>query len=211
MKIKIAPSILSADFSKLEEEVKAVEAAGADLLHLDIMDGHFVPNITFGPVVVKALKGTTKLPLEAHLMISNPLEFIEPFAKAGADIINFHIESVDLETAKSVIEAIKKAHKVPAVTVNPITHIDAIKPLLNDVEMVMIMSVNPGFAGQFFIDVTEKIKKLRSIYKGDIQVDGGINAETGKLVREAGANVLAAASYIFKSKDYGKAISNLRG
>jgi ribulose-phosphate 3-epimerase len=210
MMIKVAPSILAADFSRLGEEIKKVEAAGADMIHIDVMDGHFVSNITIGPVIVQSLKKITKLTLEAHLMISDPLKYIDAFADAGADLIGFHIEAVDLETAKKVIAKIKSRKKLAEVVINPPTDLSAIKPLLDSVDMVLVMSVNPGFAGQSFIDVTAKIRELRKIFKGDIQVDGGINDKNAKLVKDAGANILAAASYIFKSKDYKEAIRKLK-
>lgn len=213
--IKIAPSILSADFSRLESEIKAVEAAGADMIHIDVMDGHFVPNITIGPFVVKSLSKVTTLPLDVHLMIKEPEKFIKAFSEAGSDIISFHIEAVS--DPKSVIDEIKSYSKMPAIALNPDGDISRIEPYLNDVKMVLLMSVFPGFAGQKFIpSVLYSISKLREIIKAkgldtDIEVDGGINQQTAVEVTKAGANILVAGSYIFAAKDYKRAINSLRG
>jgi len=206
VKIKIAPSILSADFGNLASEVKKVEAAGADLIHVDVMDGHFVPNITMGPLVVKALRQITKLPLDVHLMIENPDKFIPQFAKAGADIITIHVEaSKDLSAD---IELIKKHGAKPGVVVNPATPVEKVFPVLDKVVMVLLMSVNPGFEGQKFMpEVLGKIIKLKqhSLEIGnstlDIEVDGGINLETAPEIIKAGANVLVAGSAIFYADD----------
>ncbi|MFA6431599.1 MAG: ribulose-phosphate 3-epimerase [Candidatus Margulisiibacteriota bacterium] len=212
--IKIAPSILSADFSSLGEEIARVEKAGADLIHIDVMDGHFVPNITIGPLIVKACRKITKLPLDVHLMIESPDRFIPDFAKAGADIITIHVEA-----SKNLFEDIEliKQHNVKAgVVVNPATPIEMVFPVLDKVSMVLIMSVNPGFEGQKFMpEVLEKIRKLKAESRKqnaeiDIEVDGGINAETAKEVIKAGANVLVAGSAIFYSKDYEKVICGLK-
>jgi len=214
MKIKIAPSILSADFSKLGIEIKAVESAGADMIHVDVMDGHFVPNITIGPLVVKALKRITRLPLDVHLMIENPDKYIGPFAKAGADII-----SIQAEASKNMerdIKLIRKFNVKPAVVINPKTPIKKIIKVLDKVMMVLIMSVNPGFEGQKFMQgVLPKIKALRNIInskklKVDIEVDGGINLETAKLVVKAGANVLVAGSAVYYSNNYRSVIQGLK-
>jgi ribulose-phosphate 3-epimerase len=212
--VKIAPSILSADFSHLEEEIKKVEKAGADLIHIDVMDGHFVPNITIGPLVVKACRQVTKLPLDVHLMIENPEKFIPDFAKAGADIITIHVEA-----AKSLvedIELIKQYDVKPGVVINPATPVEKVFSVLDKVAMVLLMSVNPGFEGQKFIpEVLDKIKQLRLLVVSrklsvDIEVDGGINLITAKEVIKAGANVLVAGSAIFYANDYQKTIKQLR-
>lgn len=212
--IKIAPSILSADFTRLGEEMKKVEQAGADLIHIDVMDGHFVPNITIGPLIVLACKKITKLPLDVHLMIENPDRYIPDFAKAGADIITIHAE-----TSKSLdedIELIMQNNVKPGVVVNPATPIESIFQVLDRVAMVLIMSVNPGFAGQKFMpEVLPKIRQLRSLVVSrklsvDIEVDGGINLETAREVVKAGANVLVAGSAIFYSDDYKKVICGLK-
>jgi ribulose-phosphate 3-epimerase len=219
--VKIAPSILSADFRHLEEEIKKVEAAGADLIHIDVMDGHFVPNITIGPVVVKACRRATKLPLDVHLMIENPDQYIEPFAKAGADIITIHVEaSKDLIAD---IELIRRNGVKPGVVVNPATPIELVFGVLDKVDMVLIMSVNPGFAGQQFMpEVLEKIKTLKSLVVNlacrqagrkllvDIEIDGGITPETAKEVVAAGANILVAGSAVFGAKDYREVIKQMQ-
>ena len=214
MTIKVAPSILSADFGRLGEEVKAVESAGADLIHVDVMDGHFVPNITIGPLVVSALSKITKLPLDVHLMIENPDKYIQPFAKAGAGIISIHAEaSKDLEND---IEKIKQLGVKPAVVLNPKSGIKMIEKVLDKVAMVLLMTVNPGFEGQKFMpEVVAKIKELRSIIEKrklnvDIEVDGGINLQTAQEAVRAGANVLVAGSAIYWSKDYKSVIDGLK-
>ena len=214
MAIKIAPSILSADFGRLSEEVKAVEKAGADMIHVDVMDGHFVPNITIGPLVVSALSKITKLPLDVHLMIDNPDRYIAPFAKAGANILSIHAEaSKDLEKD---IELIKSLGVKAAVVINPKTGIKTIEKVLDKVSMVLLMTVNPGFEGQKFMpEVLVKIKELKQAIDGrgldvDIEVDGGINLDTAREVVKAGANVLVAGSAIYWSKDYKAVIDGLK-
>jgi ribulose-phosphate 3-epimerase len=209
-KILIAPSILSADFSKLGQEIKDAEKAGADWIHVDVMDGHFVPNLTVGPVVVKAVRPVTKLPLDVHLMIENPEKYVESFAKAGADIITFHIEAED--DPKEVIKLIRYFKKKVGVSIRPKTDLKPIEPILSMVDMVLVMTVEPGFAGQEFIfDCLPKIENLRKIFKKDIQVDGGINASTAVEVRSSGANVIVAGTAVFGTKNYEEAIKNLRG
>jgi len=209
VKIKIAPSILSADFSNLEKEIKKVEKAGADYIHIDVMDGHFVPNITMGPLVVKAVKKCSKLPLDVHLMIENPDKYIESFAKAGADIITIQVEaSTDITRD---IELIKKHGAKPGLVVNPETAIDKVFPYLDKIDMVLVMSVHPGFAGQkFMAEVLPKIKQLREKTDIEIEIDGGISLETAPLAIQAGANVLVAGSAIFYSKDYKQVIKQLK-
>ena len=214
MTIKVAPSILSADFGRLGEEVKAVESAGADMIHVDVMDGHFVPNITIGPLVVSALSKITKLPLDVHLMIENPDKYIQPFAKAGAGIISIHAEaSKDIEND---IKQIEQLGVKPAVVLNPKSGIKMIEKVLDKVVMVLLMTVNPGFEGQKFMpEVVAKIKELRSIIEKrklnvDIEVDGGINLQTAQDAVRAGANVLVAGSAIYWSKDYKSVIAGLK-
>jgi ribulose-phosphate 3-epimerase len=214
MAIKIAPSILSADFGRLAEEVKAVESAGADMIHVDVMDGHFVPNITIGPLVVSALSKITELPLDVHLMIENPEKYIQPFAKAGANIISIHAEaSKDLVAD---IRQIQLAGAKPAVVLNPGSGVKLIEHVLGKVAMVLLMSVNPGFEGQKFMpEVLVKIRALKTIIDErnlnvDIEVDGGINLETAQAVIQAGANVLVAGSAIYWSKDYKSVIAGLK-
>ena len=208
-KILIAPSLLSCDFTKLGREVKKVEAAGADLLHIDVMDGHFVPNITIGVPVVKSLSKIAKRPLDVHLMIENPQDYIKPFAEAGADILTIHIEAC--KDAKKTLKEIKRLGVKPCICLKPKTSLSSIKKYLDYVDMVLMMTVNPGFGGQAFIgSVLPKIKQLRQIFKKDIEVDGGINPQTAKLVKNAGANVLVAGTAVFGKKDYRKAIEQLR-
>jgi ribulose-phosphate 3-epimerase len=212
--LKIAPSILSADFSRLGEEVRAVEAAGADWVHVDVMDGRFVPNLTLGPVVVEAVKRVTSLPLDVHLMIVEPEKYVEAFAKAGADILTVHVEACT--HLHRVVQQIRAAGARPAVVLNPATPLVTLEDILPDVAMVLLMSVNPGFGGQSFIpQVMDKVRRLKALVDArgldvDIQVDGGIHAGNAKDVVAAGANVLVAGNAVFKAKDYGAAISALR-
>jgi len=195
----------------LAKEIKRVERAGADMLHVDIMDGHFVPNITIGPVVVKYVRKATKLPLDVHLMIMNPGKYLDQFVAAGSDMLTVHIEVSSLKEIKAMSSKLRSKGVKFGVSLNPATPLSKIKPALKFVDFVLVMSVNPGFGGQAFIpSVLSKIRELRKIFKKDIAVDGGINSETGKLVREAGANILAAGSYIFGAKNVKKAIESLR-
>ncbi|RJP29026.1 MAG: ribulose-phosphate 3-epimerase [Candidatus Omnitrophota bacterium] len=211
MKIQVSPSILSADFSCLGEQIKMVESSGADMIHVDVMDGNFVPNITIGPVVVKDIRKVTKLPIEAHLMIERPQDYIEEFIKAGADIVTLHIEAITPAAFKKLAVKIRRLKARPGISLNPSTPLSRIKDVIGCVDFILVMSVRPGFSGQSFIPrVLPKIKKLRSIYDGDIAVDGGINEHTGRLAKEAGANILVAASYIFKSNDVKTAIERMK-
>lgn len=209
-KVLIAPSILSADFSKLGQEIKDVEKAGADWIHIDVMDGHFVPNITIGPVVVKSVRSVTKMPLDVHLMIEDPEKYVESFAKAGSDIITFHVESE--KDPKEVIRLIRYFKKKVGVSIRPKTNLDSISTILPMVDMVLVMTVEPGFAGQeFILDCLPKIEELRKVFKKDIQVDGGINESTAAEVISSGANVIVAGTSVFGAKDYTGAIKKLRG
>ncbi len=211
---KIAPSILSADFTRLGEEIRAVEEAGADYIHIDVMDGHFVPNITIGPLVVKAVKKVTKLPLDVHLMISEPDRYIDDFRKAGADIITVHSEAV--HHLHRSIQSIRNAGCKTGVSLNPATPEDVLEYVLDDLDMVLVMSVNPGFGGQTFIkEVLPKIRNIREMItrKGletMIEVDGGINPETIGDVSSAGADIFVAGSAIFDTDNYAEAIGRLR-
>jgi len=211
---KIAPSILSADFTRLGEEVRAVEQAGADYIHIDVMDGHFVPNITIGPMIVKAVRKVTQLPLDVHLMIFNPDQYIDDFIKAGADLITVHTEALD-HLHRSV-QYIRKAGAKSSVSLNPATPLDVIEYILEDLDMVLLMTVNPGFEGQKFIHaVVPKIERLREMIdkRGlniEIEVDGGINEVNAKEVRNAGADIVVAGAGIFKASDYARPIEVLR-
>ncbi len=213
--VKIAPSILSADFGRLAEEVKAIEAAGADYVHVDVMDGRFVPNITIGPLVVEAVRKATSLPLDVHLMIVEPEKYIADFAKAGASIITVHAETCP--HLHRTLHQIRDAGAKPSVVLNPSTPLVAIEEVLTLVSQVLLMSVNPGFGGQSFITATvDKVRRLREQLNArglghvDIEVDGGINADTAKQVIAAGATVLVAGNHVFRSKDYRAAIAALR-
>ncbi len=212
---KIAPSILSADFTRLGEEIKAVEKAGADYIHVDVMDGHFVPNITIGPMIVKAVRRVTDLPLDVHLMISEPDNFIDEFAAAGASIITVHAETT--KHLHRTIQHIKNNGVRAGVSLNPATPLDVLEYILEDLNMVLLMTVNPGFESQKFIpQVIPKVKQLKDMADKsgldiEIEVDGGISPETIGLVSSAGANVFVAGSAIFYSEDYAKTIRLMRG
>jgi ribulose-phosphate 3-epimerase len=212
--IKIAPSLLSSDFSHFGEEITRMDNSGADLMHLDVMDGHFVPNITFGAPVIKSLRKYTKIDFDVHLMISEPLKFVDDFAKAGADIITFNVEAQS--PVSETIDAIRSAGCRPSLCVKPSTAIDEVFPFLDKIEMVLIMTVEPGFGGQNFITETlSKIEYLRKVCKErkismDIEVDGGISAETIVLAAKAGANIFVAGSAVFGAQNAETAIAQLR-
>jgi ribulose-phosphate 3-epimerase len=214
-RVTIAPSILSADFARLGEEIAAVEAAGADWLHVDVMDGRFVPNITIGPPVVKALRRVTKLPLDVHLMIVEPEKYLDAFAEAGADTITIHVEAcAHLHRALCHIRSLGKR---AGVTMNPSTHEDAVRYVLEVTDQILVMSVNPGFGGQSFL--SSQLDKVRAIRRMidergapiDLEIDGGIAPDTAPAAIAAGANVLVAGNAVFKTKDYAAAINALRG
>ncbi|MDR2592773.1 MAG: ribulose-phosphate 3-epimerase [Chitinispirillales bacterium] len=216
--VRVAPSILSADFRFLEREVKAACDAGADLIHCDVMDGAFVPNITFGPMVVAAVKKCVSVPLDVHLMIVNPAKYADAFCDAGADILTFHAEAVGgIDDVRAVIAKIKARGVKAGVAVNPDKPISLFTDALPEIDMALVMSVYAGFGGQKFIpDVLDKVRALRkmSIEKGiniDIEMDGGVNEETAKVCATAGANVLVAGNYVFGGSDYKDRIQRVRG
>jgi ribulose-phosphate 3-epimerase len=211
---KIAPSILSADFSRLGEEVRAVEEAGADVIHVDVMDGHFVPNITIGPLVVEGLRKLTPLPLDVHLMIEKPERYVEAFARAGSSWITFHAEVCS--RLRQMIKRVRQLNVRPGVVLNPPTSLKTLYPILEEIDLVLLMSVNPGFAGQSFIPSTlKKTERLRKIidqnhYSLEIEVDGGIKAENIREVSRAGGDIFVLGTGIFKTEDYGETIRKLR-
>ncbi len=210
----LAPSVLSADFSRLGEEVRAVEEAGADVIHVDVMDGHFVPNITIGPLVVKALRKVTNLPLDVHLMIENADKYIGDFAAAGADWITVHAEACP--HLHRTIHAIRDLGKKPGVVLNPATPLEILEYIIDDVDLVMLMSVNPGFGGQSFIpSVLTKIRHLKKMIQErglnvGIEIDGGVSPATMPSITEAGANIFVAGSAVFGKSDYKAAITELK-
>ena len=215
MKTIISPSILSADFANLQRDISLVEEYGADWIHVDVMDGHFVPNITIGVPVVKSLRKITKLPLDVHLMIDNPDKYIEPFANAGADILTFHYEAIT-DNGDGCIKLIKKIKEFgvkAGISIKPKTAPKVLLPYLNDVDMVLVMTVEPGFGGQSFMkDCAKKIEFIKQNAPEGliIQVDGGINEATGKICKDFGANSLVAGSYIYGAEDIKKAIYSLK-
>jgi ribulose-phosphate 3-epimerase len=212
-RIIVAPSILAADFSRLSDEIHRVEAAGADWIHCDIMDGHFVDNISFGPEIVGIVRGLTTLPLDIHLMIEHADHYVPRFAKAGANSITIHVEQEAKHDVAKTLRQIQDTGCRAGLTLNPETTFDLVEPFLHKIDLLLIMTVHPGFGGQpFRADQMHKVKRARSLNeKIDIEVDGGINAKTARLSIENGANVLVAGTSIFHSNDYAKAIRQLRG
>jgi ribulose-phosphate 3-epimerase len=212
--LRIAPSILSADFARLADEVARVESAGADLLHIDVMDGHFVPNLTVGPPIVEALRKVTKLPLDVHLMMTNPDAFIPEFADAGADYLTVHVEACP--HLHRTVQAIKERGVKAGVTLNPATSLTTVEEIITDADLLLVMSVNPGFGGQHFIaSVLNKIAHARQLIdrsgsRAALEVDGGVKVDNAAQIIQAGADILVSGSAIFSSPDYGRTIKALR-
>ena len=213
--LRVSPSLLACDFGRLAEEVRKVEEAGADWLHVDVMDGHFVPNLTIGPAVVEALRRASRLPLDVHLMLDHPEEYVKPFLDAGAHYVTVHVEAPGLRRdglLTRTLEAVRKGGGRPGLSLRPRTAAEAVKPFVGAVDLVLVMTVEPGFGGQAFMpEVVPKIRQVREWFAGDVAVDGGIDAETGAQCRQAGANVLVAGTYVFRSPSYRDAIRALKG
>jgi ribulose-phosphate 3-epimerase len=212
MMTKISPSILAADFSNLEKEIKAVDKAGAEYIHLDVMDGHFVPNISFGPAVISSIRKHTNKVFDVHLMIDNVDKYVQEFVNAGADIITFHIENTS--STAQIIKMLKSEGVKVGIALSPETPVSKIKRYIKDIDQVLVMSVNPGFSGQAYIDQVKKVKEVKKLTKGlnvDIEVDGGINDTNAPKLIKAGATALVAGNYIFRAKNYKKAIKKLKG
>ncbi len=208
-KILVAPSILSADFSRLAEEIRDVEKAGCDMIHVDVMDGHFVPNLTLGPPVIRWIRKATHLPLDVHLMIEEPARYLENFRKAGADWITIHIEATD--RVGETLEAVKKTGAKAGISLRPKTPVQKIEGFLLQVDLVLIMSVEPGFGGQAFMpEMMDKVRIVRKKFNGLISVDGGVNAQTASQAVNAGTDILVAGTAIFAAKDRSEAIRQLR-
>lgn len=209
-KVLIAPSILSADFARLGEEISDVEKSGCDVLHVDVMDGNFVPNLTIGAPVVKSIRKVTKLPIDSHLMIDDPIRYVEDFKKAGTDWLTIHVEATS--QVGETLDLIKRSQMKAGISLRPKTPLSSIEPYLSQLDLVLIMSVEPGFGGQSFMpEMMEKVRQLRKKFPGMISVDGGINPETCKQAVAAGADILVAGTAVFGQKDRAAAIRSLRG
>ncbi|MBI3321731.1 MAG: ribulose-phosphate 3-epimerase [Candidatus Omnitrophica bacterium] len=213
-RILVAPSLLACDFARLAEEIRKIEEAGADWLHVDVMDGHFVPNLTVGTVIVEAIRRVSCLPLDVHLMIDHPAQYLKTFLQAGAHTLTVHVESPGLRSEGLLLKALEAVRHEGAragLSLRPRTRAESLRPFLGAVDLLLVMTVEPGFGGQAFMpEVIPKVRQLREWFRGDIAVDGGINAETGRQCVEAGANVLVAGTYVFRSASYQEAIQSLR-
>ena len=213
-RVLVAPSLLACDFGRLAEEVQQVQDAGADWLHVDVMDGHFVPNLTVGPAVVEAIRRVSRIPLDVHLMINHPEQYVKAFVDAGAHYLTVHVEAPGLRTESLMLKTlgqIRSAGARAGLSLRPRTNADALKPFLHALDLVLVMSVEPGFSGQAFMPtMASKVTQLREWFAGDLAVDGGINAQTGRQMREAGANVMVAGTYVFRAASYQDAIRSLR-
>ena len=210
----VSPSLLACDFGRLAEEVRSVEEAGADWLHIDVMDGHFVPNLTIGPAVVEAIRRASRVPLDVHLMLDHPEQYVKPFIDAGAHYLTVHLEAPGLRTEsvlRNTLETIRRLGARPGLSVRPRTDAEPLRPFAEAVDLILIMTVEPGFGGQAFMpEVVPKLREVRAWFARELAVDGGINAQTGRACREAGANVLVAGTYVFHSSSYKDAIHSLR-
>lgn len=213
--VLVAPSVLACDFSHLADEIRKVEEAGADWLHVDVMDGHFVPNLTIGPVIVEAIRRCSRLPLDVHLMLNHPEQHVKPFLDAGAHYLTVHVEAPGLRSEavlRKTLETIRQAGARAGLSLRPRTSAESLTPFLDAADLILVMTVEPGFGGQAFMpEVVPKVTMLRQGFHGHLAVDGGINAETGRACREAGANVLVAGTYVFRCASYRDAIHSLRG
>ena len=214
-RVIVAPSLLACDFSRLADEIRKVEEAGADWLHVDVMDGHFVPNLTIGAVVVEAIRRSSRLPLDVHLMINHPEQYLNQFLDAGSLYLTVHVEAPGLRSEAlmhTALQTIQRAGARAGLSLRPRTGADSLQPFLQDLDLLLVMTVEPGFGGQAFMpQVLPKIRQLREWFVKDIAVDGGINAETGQRCREAGANVMVSGTYVFRSPSYRDAIQSLKG
>ena len=214
-RIIVAPSLLACDFGRLADEVQQVQEAGADWLHVDVMDGHFVPNVTIGPVVVEAIRRASRIPVDVHLMINHPEQYLAAFIDAGSHYLTVHVEAPGLRTGRVLVktlETIRKQGARAGLSLRPRTSTETLKPFRDHLDLILVMSVEPGFGGQTFMpEAIPKVRQLREWFAGDLAVDGGINAETGRQMREAGANVMVAGTYVFRSGSYKDAIRSLRG
>ncbi len=211
----VAPSLLACDFGHLADEIHKVEEAGADWLHVDVTDGHFVPNLTIGPVVVEAIRRVSRIPLDVHLMINHPEQYLKAFLDAGSHYLTAHVEAPGLGKESAILktlETIRTSGARAGLSLRPRTNAEALKPFFGSLDLILVMTVEPGFGGQAFMpEVVPKVKQLRTWFAGDIAVDGGINGETGRVCREAGANVFVAGTYVFRASSYRDAIQSLRG